>query len=80
LENTLTLSTEVNVNTKQLLRARSKSFQTNADSISTTRLLEIYNEVLNHLIIRCTGKAVKITKLITVRSVDITILSPTKVL
>jgi hypothetical protein len=45
----------------------------------TTRVLEIYKENLNHLMIRCKRKAAKIIELITVRSVDITMLSPTKV-
>ena len=41
--------------------------------------MEIYKENLNHLIIRWKRKAVRTIKLITVRSVDITMLSTTKV-
>jgi hypothetical protein len=45
----------------------------------TRRLLEIYEENLNHLIIRWKRKVVRTIKLIIVRSVDITMISPTKV-
>jgi hypothetical protein len=41
--------------------------------------MEIYKENQNHLIIRWKEKAVRTIKLITERSVDITMLSPTKV-